>query len=848
MRGSRHFRLSEPGDSQGRTIRFVSGLPVALAEGLAGDKPTSWVTITRTGKFFDRRYGEFDITRAMLAEMVKNFDAGTYGQEIFLDVSHEPDKGAAAKVIKLAIEGDRLRAQVEWTPYGVEAIKQRGFRYLSAEFHDNWQDNEQRATHGCVLLGAGLTIRPVIKGLDPVSLSEQSDGEGSAIALHPTLLSELINEVRTTMNKHLEQLKADLKAKNLSESAIAAIIKVAEQGMSSMTDDNAMKALCDALLDGAVKLAEAGQTPGSITLSVGLTDADVAKAVAKALADHQTEAKRLAETAAAKVKLLSDTVGEKIKDAELVKELCEPFGDVVGSMTDDQVKNLAVKQIAMGEKLEANKQLASLGFNFRGNAHIELPNEAPKKLGAMIRDALKKTSAFRLGKITLSEKDDPFVEEVLGLFDHTNNERLLSEHRMLSGGSASVGDYYFPAGIQREVIRVALSDLNIMQLVGTRIDPYAQATTEIPFEVRPNYQGANDGVVYEGQGIPRYQITTDHETAWITPMKIGMLWSNELQHFTRRGQVNWDAVAENIAANARTMRELIARRAANGMQRAADSFQSIAVTGENIASQLNGSNSIIKTANFPIVRPFQAYNLKGVAQGSAENPVALVVNGATITQYDGSGTQSAGTYWRILSANLGYIQLLNQAGTPVTPTASSTCTLGYSRVTNIVKVDLDVPGGTEKAKHLNKVLEAVGAQKAMLSGQRYVASDYLLMSPTLNDVATNAEAFVESMKRNGSDTSMQGDLARIKGLPAFGTNQPGIDLGDERILMGPRGLMNYTIAKPYAIEGTPFEVVDANGRATGQKQVYAEEYNAFHVPTPLRGYMTSVLCYSATGR
>lgn len=848
MRQNRHFRLAE-GDSDRRTIRFLSSLPLSLADSLGGEAPTSWVTVTRTGKFFDRRYGEFEISRTMLSEMVANFDKGTYGQDIFFDVSHEPDKGAAAKLLKLKIEGDRLRALVEWTPYGVDAVRKRGFRYLSAEFDENWQDNEQRATHGCVLLGAGLTIRPVIKRLDPISLSEHTDGDGAAILLHPTLLSELMNEVRTTMNKHLEQLKAALVAKKLSEAAIASVLKAAEQAMTGMTDEAAMKSLCDSLLDGAVKLSEGGQAVGNITITLGQTADQVKDAVAKALADSQAAAKQLAETADARRKLLADTVGEKVKDAEIIEQVCKPFAGMVATLSEDAVKALAAEVIALAEPLAAQKQLAGMGFGpFRGNARIEVMGEAPTKLSEAIREALKRTSAFRQGKITLAEKSDPFVDEVLGVFDGTYRDRLLSEHKALADGSAVVGDYYFPAGIQREVIRVALSDLNVMQLLSTRTDPTAQATTEIPFEVRPAYQPANDGVVYEGQGIPRYQITTDHETTWITPMKIGMLWSNELRHFTQRSLVNWDAVAENIAANARTMRELIARRAANGMQRAADSYQAIGVTGENIASQLTGSNSIIKTAHFPIVRPFQAYNLKGVAQGSTENPIAVVVNGTARTQWDGSGEQAAGTYWRILNANLGYVQLVDEDGDPVTPTASTTCTIGYSRVTNIVKVDLDVPSGDELEKHLNNVLRAIGARKAMLSGQRYVSADFLLMSPTLNDTVTNAEDFVTSMKRNGADTNMQGDLERVKGLPAFGTNQPGIDLGDERILMGPRGMMNYTISKPYAIEGAPFEVVDANGRATGQKQVYAEEYNAFHVPTPLRGYMTSVLCYSASGR
>lgn len=835
-------RILLSGAERGRVVRFVSE-SIRLGEG----QPTSWVTVTRTGEFSDPRYGKFSITRIMLDEMVRNFESGTYGQDIFYDVAHKPENGAAGKVIALAVEGDRLRAKVEWTPLGVDAIRNKGYAYSSAEYHESWRDNEKGDLHGCVLLGAGLVTRPCIKRLDPVQLSE-SDGDGAAILLHPKLLTDLIHEVKDTMNKHLEALRKQLEAKGLSEAAIKSAVQLAEKAMAGMTDDAQMKALCDAFAENAKQLTEGG--PVQVTVQ-GLSAADVNAAVAKALAELDDAAKKLAEDLEGKRKLLGDTINElgKSLSEETRRELAEDLAPtLVAAMPEAAVKALAEAQVKMAEKAEANKQLSAMGFSFRGSARIEVPAEAPTKISGLVREALKLTDAVQRGALRLAEKDSPFVERVLADFDARHGHALAEEHKALSGGQAVVGDYYFPAGIQREVIRVALSDLNILSLIRTSVDPTAQATTEIPFEVRPAYQAANEGVVFEGQPIPRYQTRTDHETAYITPMKIGMEWTNELQHFTRRGLVNWDAVAENLAANSRTVRELVARRIANELQRAGDSYGAVAVAGENIAAQLTGSNSIVKTANFPVVRPFQARNLKGEAVGSAENPIALVVNGTTIQPWDGSGKQAAGTYWRALSYNMGYIQLVDKDGNPATPTAATACTIGYSRATNIVKVDLDVPGGSSLEKHLNKVLQAIGARKAMLSGQRFVQADFSLMSPTLNDTVTNAESFVASMKRNGTDTTAQGDLEMVKGLPAFGTNQPGIDLGDERILIAPRGLLGYTISKPFAMEGQPFEVVDANGAALGKKQVYGEEYNAIHVPSPVRGYLTSVLCYSATNR
>ena len=119
------------------------------------------VQVLRTGIFSHPAYGEVEITRRMLAEMVMNFNARTYGQEVFVDVAHRPKDGAAGTVTQLWMDGDLLLADVEWTPYGLAAIRDRGFQFLSAEFSTNWLSNElPRQPHGAVLLGAGLTIRP----------------------------------------------------------------------------------------------------------------------------------------------------------------------------------------------------------------------------------------------------------------------------------------------------------------------------------------------------------------------------------------------------------------------------------------------------------------------------------------------------------------------------------------------------------------------------------------------------------------------------------------------------------------------------------------------------------------
>lgn len=131
--------------------------------------------ITRTGRFYDPRYGDFEITPAQLDEMIRNFNQKVLGIDIFIDVAHHPENGSAGRITRIWRDGDRLMADVEWTPYGLISMEEKGFCYLSMEYDENYQDNETKIRYSCVLRGAGLTIRPVIKRLEKVQLSELDD-------------------------------------------------------------------------------------------------------------------------------------------------------------------------------------------------------------------------------------------------------------------------------------------------------------------------------------------------------------------------------------------------------------------------------------------------------------------------------------------------------------------------------------------------------------------------------------------------------------------------------------------------------------------------------------------------
>jgi hypothetical protein len=466
-----------------------------------------------------------------------------------------------------------------------------------------------------------------------------------------------------------------------------------------------------------------------------------------------------------------------------------------------------------------------------------------KVLDGIIHPALQRTNAYNNKQLVQPDTNGRFVRMVLAEFDRVNAPQLAREYRILSGAETSSMNTALPASYQREVIREALADLNILELVRVAIDPAATATTSIPYEERAYNAETmqSGGVVYEGQAIPFAGVGVKQDYAYITAMKLAVKVTNEVIHFSQSSGINWDAWAESIASNARVIKELISLRITNEMQRAADSYHAQNVVGEAFTATSTGK---IKTVLFPIVRPYSPRDLQGNMVGNAENPIVITSNGKILPYYTGESTLADGTYWTFANINLGYIQLVNQAGQPTGDGLQGT--ISYSSPTNLVKFDLNLPAGTKYPLHLNDLLSAIGDGKAVLSGQRYAKPDYAVMSYMLNNEMSKAEQFALSYRRDGTATTLQGDLDSVKGLPVFDTNAPG-DFGDMRILLGQRGLTSYVIAKPYSM-GTPFEAVGGHGMPTGEKIAYGEEYNAIYTPKSVRNRYTSILVYDSTTR
>ncbi|WP_290906205.1 phage protease [Aquabacterium sp.] len=868
----RHILLDEGAKAAG-LVRFYSQA-IELADGAK----QSWVTITRTGDFSDPRYGDFKITPTHLDQMVANFNNRVMGQDVFLDVAHRPNDGAAGKFLKLAVEGGRLRGLVEWTDFGIDAVKKRGFAYLSAEYHENWKDNEQQQAHGCVLLGAGLTTRPVIKNLDPVTLGE-SDGDHDSemrVAISPSLLRELTKQLSSEpdMNKHLLALVAALTAIGFkAEAEQKPFITLATPQLEAVKDDeakclavvDAVKAAAQSAMDQIKKLAQPGDgTPHNITITLAapgaaIDPATLAAEVTKQLAAAATAAATAQTTLTAKLKLLSDTLAEdKSLTPEGVVKLAADVAPMISAATSDEnVKALAALQLKNWNAQTAATKLATLGFRpASGNVQISVDSgngikalqvEVDKRLGLT---ETKDSRRFERTGGELLKGNAAFAEKVLAEFDAANAEQLLREHKHLAAGTGSVSDVAVPVIAERTVIREQLYDLMTLPLMDVNTAPMANVIT-IPYSYRDRGAGAA-GVAnlrrYEGQGIRRAGVIQTIEETRPIPQKLAFLLSAEMQMLVGASVINWDPIAENMRNMIRIVGEDTEALNLNNMAQSCDEYGAVAVVAEDLGVPVDGANTIFALAQFPVCKPRKVYDLKGVQVGATVNPIVVTYKGGVIAEYllpaDGSAL-GAGNYY-VMNYNLGELHIVTEAGVVVVPAAADTLTVSYYYATNVKKFNTD-PGAVATDVFWDTLLFAIGGRKAVIEDDRFYTANMILMSGNVNNQLSQAKTFQANSARIATGLASDGAVGIVKDMPVWRPRAPGTLFGDTRVMVGMRGCCRFRMIKPWSVE--PLQPArDANGLFTDSKETYGTQWVGSHTPTQLKASMSCVILYSAAGR
>src|SRR5258708_1345361 len=188
----------------GTELRFalVATDKFDAATGLAN---TYWIQAFRFSTWDHPKYGEEKIDQAFAEQMIANFQANTYGQDLPIDFEHGEDssKGlqTAGWIRDMQLRDDGLYYLVEFTKDAVDEIKDGKWRYISPAYFSYWTNTETGEKFDNVPSGGAITNRPFFKGMLPLNFSEISATKDD--------LKEFGEEWKKEYTRLLEEIKTE---------------------------------------------------------------------------------------------------------------------------------------------------------------------------------------------------------------------------------------------------------------------------------------------------------------------------------------------------------------------------------------------------------------------------------------------------------------------------------------------------------------------------------------------------------------------------------------------------------------------------------------------------------------
>jgi len=133
-----------------------------------------WIQAMPLGTYEHPQYGTIAVTPERVKQYVDNVKNNVRMQQLDIDYDHKQYGGDAAGWVKDAADrgNDGLWLLVDFTKKAFQSIKDKAYRYFSAEFDDEWTNPKDGVTYKNVIFGGALTNRPFLKDIMPINLSE----------------------------------------------------------------------------------------------------------------------------------------------------------------------------------------------------------------------------------------------------------------------------------------------------------------------------------------------------------------------------------------------------------------------------------------------------------------------------------------------------------------------------------------------------------------------------------------------------------------------------------------------------------------------------------------------------
>jgi phage I-like protein len=373
--------------SYGRPARRLFTLGIKLAAPVMGpDSTRSWVQIARTGEFKGHQSGPFELTKKELSEMVRNFDRD--GEPVPIVLGHpDTETPAYGWIHDLELRGDELWALAEWHEDIVPLIRDGRFRGCSMVFSTESVDRESGEGIGAELFELGITNRPFLNGMAPLTASRRLLGFQRKDL-------RLMNIDRKKIMEALDELPKDASVEQFHMALEAALLAQAAQEKSEAEPEAPAEQL--------------GEPPMPVP-EYPLSDASVVKAA-------ETES-----TAA------PDDAGAAAKDqivGALEKALGTDMAGVLAFVQDnaDKLASLAKEEPKSGTPADDQAQKA---------ASHDIEAVKLSALHARLEIAERNVSEYQARLAAFEAKEKELADgELVGLVDHAVEKgHILPAHR-----------------------------------------------------------------------------------------------------------------------------------------------------------------------------------------------------------------------------------------------------------------------------------------------------------------------------------------------------------------------------------------------------------------------------------
>jgi phage I-like protein len=361
--------------------------------------------IAKLGSFHHDKYGDFDITAAEVESWKANLTK-LPGHKALIDLDHRSERAprnseAAGWVKGIDIEGEKVMADVEWTPIGESAVGEKRYQFFSPVYGP-WRD-EKGNEHSDTLVSVALTNKPALTGLPTISLASE---ERLLTALDAQLIVDedtILDVSQAARNQAKKENNAlpdgSYPIRNVKELHSAAVLAASKHGNYEAAKTlirRRAKELGVSLthLPGMTSRKEADSQPamdltGTILKALGVEDeAAQTKILDAAKADDFDEAKLLSAVADAKPVDEPKTLDQQAKDEGKVLLDADAFkaldaGAKAGAaaakeLAQQKFNSTFDKSVRKGRMLPAHKEKMEHFYALDAESTLKLLEEAPQ--------------------------------------------------------------------------------------------------------------------------------------------------------------------------------------------------------------------------------------------------------------------------------------------------------------------------------------------------------------------------------------------------------------------------------------------------------------------------------------